>query len=98
MKREYRLSSARRGPIVPEPRRETRITIRLDDDILDWFRAQVHANGGGSYQTMINAALREHMKRREGSLAETLREVIRGDITPYVTSMTRRGRRKHPRV
>ena len=98
MKREYDFSNARRGPIVPEPRNKTRITIRHDGDILDWFRAQVHASGGGSYQTMINAALREHMKRREGALAETRRAMIRNEIAPYVTSTMRRGRRKHPRA
>lgn len=90
MKREYDFSRARRGSIVREPRRKTRITIRIDDDILDWFRAQVHASGGGSYQTMINDALREHMGRREGALAETLRAVVREEIAPYVVKPARR--------
>jgi BrnA antitoxin of type II toxin-antitoxin system len=94
MKREYDFSHARRGPIVREPQGKTRITIRIDEDILDWFRAQVHASGGGSYQTMINAALREHMKRREGTLAETLRAVIREEIAPYIVRTARRAGRK----
>lgn len=94
MKREYDFSHAQRGPIVSAPRAKTRITIRIDEGILDWFRTQVHASGGGSYQTMINAALREHMKRREGTLAETLRAVIREEIAPYVVGTTRRARRK----
>jgi hypothetical protein len=94
MTREYDFSLARRGPIVSAPRGKTRITIRIDDDILDWFRSQVHARSGGSYQTMINAALREHMKRREGTLAETLRAVIREEIAPYVVGTTRRAGRK----
>lgn len=42
---------------------KTRITIRLDEDILQWFKARVHAAGGGNYQTLINAALREHIDR-----------------------------------
>jgi BrnA antitoxin of type II toxin-antitoxin system len=94
MKREYDFSRARRGPIVREPQGKTRITIRIDEDILDWFRTQVHASGGGSYQTMINAALREHMKRREGTLAETLRAVIREEIAPYVVATAKRAGRK----
>jgi hypothetical protein len=94
MKREYDFSRARRGAIVSEPRRKTRITIRIDDDILDWFRAQVHAGGGGSYQTMINDALREHMGRREGALAETLRAVVREEIAPYIAKSSRRAGRK----
>jgi BrnA antitoxin of type II toxin-antitoxin system len=94
MKREYDFSHARRGPIVREPQGKTRITIRIDGDILDWFRKQVHASGGGSYQTMINAALREHMKRRDGALAETLRAVIREEIAPYIVKTKRRSGRK----
>jgi hypothetical protein len=97
MKREYDFSRARRGAIVPEARGKTRITIRIDGDILDWFRAQVHASGGGSYQTMINTALREHMKRRDGALAETLRAVIREEIAPYIVRSESRGGRKRSR-
>jgi len=41
----------------PIPPNKTRITIRLDADILNWFRQQVHAQGGGSYQRLINEAL-----------------------------------------
>jgi uncharacterized protein (DUF4415 family) len=68
MRDEYDFSDARRGPIVPPAAGKTRITIRLDNDILDWFRAQVHRDGGGNYQTLINHALREAMSRaqREG--------------------------------
>ena len=61
MKATYDFSNAKRGAVVQPARGKTRITIRLDDDILDWFRAQVHAAGGGNYQTLINAALRIHI-------------------------------------
>ena len=84
MKREYDFSRAKRGPIIPLIRGKTRITIRIDDDVLDWFRAQVHAAGGGSYQTMMNTALREFMTRRDGALAETLRHVLREELAPYL--------------
>jgi uncharacterized protein (DUF4415 family) len=58
MKDEYDFSKGIRGPIVkPEPGK-TRITIRIDDEVLDWFREQVHAAGGGNYQTDMNDALR----------------------------------------
>jgi uncharacterized protein (DUF4415 family) len=49
------------GAVVPEPKRKTRITIRIDDDILDWFRGTVEEAGGGNYQTLINDALREYI-------------------------------------
>lgn len=89
MKREYDFSRAKRGAIIPPTGRKTRITIRIDDDVLDWFRTQVHAQGGGSYQTLMNGALREFMARREGALAETLRHVLREELAPYVVSRKR---------
>jgi uncharacterized protein (DUF4415 family) len=73
-------SRARRGAVVPVPPGKTRITIRLDTDILDWFRKQVHAAGGGNYQTLINDALREHLERRQENLEETLRRVLREEM------------------
>jgi hypothetical protein len=54
-KKEYDFSKGKRGPLVPIPPGKTRITIRLDDEVLDWFRAQVHAAGGGDYQSLINS-------------------------------------------
>ena len=49
MKSECDLSKGKRGAVIPAPRGTTRITIRIDDDILDWFRNQVEATGGGNY-------------------------------------------------
>ena len=90
MKREYDFSKARRGPIVPPVKGKTRITIRIDDDVLDWFRARVHGQGGGSYQTLVNDALREHITRSENLLTETLRQVVREEIAPYIVARTPR--------
>ena len=84
MKREYDFSRAIRGPIGPPQKGKTRITIRLDDDLLDWFRAQVHERGGGNYQTLINDALRDHITREDDFLADTLRRVIREEVAPYM--------------
>lgn len=80
MKREYDFSQGKRGAVVPTTGK-TRITIRLDDDILAWFRAEVHARGGGNYQTLINDALREHIQQRREPLEETLRRVIREELS-----------------
>ena len=85
MKREYDFSNAKRGPIAPPTRGKTRITIRIDDDILDWFRAQVHSQGGGNYQSLINNALREHLARKDDLLAGTLRRVLGEEAGPYFT-------------
>jgi hypothetical protein len=56
------------------------ITIRLDDDILDWFRKQAHAGGGGNYQTLVNAALREYVDSKHEPLEATLRRVLREEL------------------
>lgn len=80
MKQEYDFSSAKRGAPVSTSRGKTRITIRIDDDILAWFRAASHDGGGGSYQTLINAALRDHVDADQGYLERTLRRVIREEL------------------
>jgi uncharacterized protein (DUF4415 family) len=78
MKEEYDFRGGRRGPVEPTPQGKTRVTIRLDDDVLDWFRAQVHRAGGGNYQTLINRALREHMQSEK--LEEMIRRVLREEL------------------
>ena len=70
MKNEYDFSSGRRGPVIHVPRGKTRITIRLDKDLIDWFRSQVEAAGGGNYQTLINSALREYVREMSSEIAE----------------------------
>ena len=80
MKRQYDFSKGKRGAVVSLPPGKTRITIRIDDDVLDWFREQVHAAGGGSYQTLINLALRRHIEHEKEPLEETLRRVLREEL------------------
>jgi len=89
MKKNYDFSKARRGPVIRTPRGKTRITIRIDDDVLEWFRKLVHAAGGGSYQTMMNRALREHMEGQVEPLEETLRRVLR-EVIPARRTAKRR--------
>ena len=52
MKDQYDFSKGKRGAVAKVPPGKTRITIRLDDDILEWFRTRAHAAGGGNYQSM----------------------------------------------
>ncbi|MCX6618562.1 MAG: BrnA antitoxin family protein [Acidobacteria bacterium] len=80
MRREYDFSGAKRGPVVRVPPGKTRITLRLDNDLLDWFRAQVHRAGGGSYQALINEVLRRHVATAKEPLVSTLRRVIREEL------------------
>ncbi len=80
MKKEYDFSKATRGAIVPLPPGKTRVTIRLDDEVLDWFRAEVNEAGGGNYQSLINQALRDFVQSQREPLEKTLRRVIREEL------------------
>src|SRR5438093_10772229 len=86
MRKDYDFSRGRRVAVVPVPQGKTRITIRLDDEILSWFKGQVHAAGGGNYQTLINGALREYIARRREPLEDTLRRVLREELPGYRVS------------
>jgi uncharacterized protein (DUF4415 family) len=78
--REYDFDQAEQGAVVKSPPGKTRITIRIDSDILNWFRQRVHEAGGGNYQTLMNAALREYIRSRDGILEDRLRKVIRDEL------------------
>ena len=80
MKKQYDFSKGRRGAILKASPGKIRVTIRLDEDVLDWFRQQVDEAGGGNYQTLINEALRGVMKQKQEPLEATLRRVIRDEL------------------
>jgi len=80
MKKEYDFSKGKRGAVVNTPKGKTRITIRIDDDVLNWFRGEVEAAGGGNYQTLINQALREYLNQQQQPLEELLRRVVREEL------------------
>lgn len=80
MKSEYDFSKGKRGPVVRVPKGKTRITIRIDHDVLAWFKQQVHKAGGGNYQTLINSALQQYIQQAREPLEETLRRVIREEL------------------
>ena len=73
-------SKGKRGAVVKADPNKTRITIRLDGDIIEHFKKQVHDAGGGNYQTLLNDALRNHIQSRTEPLEETLRKVIREEL------------------
>lgn len=80
MRQEYDFSQGKRGAIEPTPPGKTRITIRLDSDILEWFRMRVHESGGGNYQTLINQALREYIQHQGESFEDVVRRVLREEL------------------
>ena len=81
MKADYDFSKAKRGAVLPRSAKKVRITIRLDRDIIDWFREYVEGQGGGSYQTMINDALRAFIENYDEPLEDVLRRVVREELS-----------------
>lgn len=77
---EYDFSQGKRGTINPIGSGKTRITIRIDDDVLEWLREQVHQAGGGNYQTLMNEALQTHIQEQNEPLESTLRRVLHEEL------------------
>jgi uncharacterized protein (DUF4415 family) len=79
MKAEYDFSEAKRGAVIPQTGK-SRITIYIDDDVLETFREGSDAAGKG-YQTIMNEALREYLDKVKQPLdEETLRRVIQEEL------------------
>lgn len=76
--REFDFSRAKRGPVVKLEPGKTKISIRLDNTILDYFRNLVEDAGGGNYQSLINDALLAHIHQR--SLLEAVRQVVKEEL------------------
>jgi uncharacterized protein (DUF4415 family) len=77
-------SKGKRGPVVKTSPNKSRVTIRLDADIIEFFKKRVHAAGGGNYQTLINDALRQHIQAHDKELEKTLRKIIREEFRRVV--------------
>jgi uncharacterized protein (DUF4415 family) len=56
--------------VISVSKGKTRITIRPDDDVLDWFRRQVDLAGDGNHQSLISDALRQHTRRNHELIEE----------------------------
>ena len=80
---EYDFSKGRRGAVISTPAGKERITIRLDKEIVDWFRQQASEQGGGNYQTDINQVLRDYVLSHQTPLEELLRRVVREELSHY---------------
>ncbi len=79
MKKEYDFSNGIRGAVI-KTRGKTRITIHLDDDVIDAFRAKAEEAGRG-YQTLINDALRQHLSSASKPVdSKTLRRILREEL------------------
>src|SRR5712691_4537541 len=79
--RDIDFSRAKRGAIVRSEPGKTKISIRLDNTVIEFFRSAVDRAGGGNYQTLINDALLEHIHRL--STLDAVRQVVREELAPY---------------
>ncbi len=73
-------SEGKRGPIIQPDPKKARITSRLDADIIEHFKDQVHTAGGGNYKTLINNALRDYVESGKNNLEKRLRKIIREEL------------------
>jgi uncharacterized protein (DUF4415 family) len=87
MKQQNDFSKGKRGRVTPaetEQRGKTRITIRLDEDLVDHFLQQAERSGGSTgYQTLINDALRQHVEGTAPRLEDTLRRILREEMRAH---------------
>jgi uncharacterized protein (DUF4415 family) len=89
MKRKYDFGKAKRGPVVPAKAGKTRVTIRLDNDVIEHFQNIVDRAGGGNYQTMINAALREYIQGAR--LEAVVRRAVRKEVEAVKEALAKTG-------
>jgi uncharacterized protein (DUF4415 family) len=80
MKPNYDFSKARRGAVLTASGNKVRITIRIDKDVLEWFRSKAEAAGGGNYQTLLNNALREYITNQQEPFEKVIRRVVREEL------------------
>ena len=91
--RDIDFTHAKRGPVVPPEPGKTKISIRLDKAVIDYFRTLVERTGGGNYQTLINDALVAYIHQQ--SMLDAVRQVVREELRPETKQhgLTRRSTR-----
>lgn len=93
MKAEYDFSKGKRGAVIPQ-KGKTRISIFIDNTVLDEFRARAEKVGTG-YQTMMNEALRKYVSETDRPITEqVLRQVLRQELPEYVANPSKRSTRR----
>ncbi len=89
MRTEYDFSKGRRGAAIPQ-KGKTRISIFIDNAILEEFRARAEKAGTG-YQTMMNDALRQYLAETGQPITEeVLRQVLRQEMPEYLRNLATR--------
>lgn len=81
--REIDFERAKRGAVAPPEPGKTKISIRIDNAVLEHFRALVNSAGGGNYQTLINDALVAYTHQQ--TMLEAVRQVVREEFHPMLS-------------
>ena len=77
--RDIDFATAKRGPVIPSESGKTKISIRIDNAVLEYFRTQVERSGAGNYQTLMNDALLAFIQQR--SVIDAVRQVVREELS-----------------
>ena len=89
--RDIDFASAKRGPVIPADPGKTKISIRIDNTVLEYFRSQVEKAGAGNYQTLMNDALLAYI--HQTSVIDAVRRVVREELAqPQAKSRPRKQR------
>jgi uncharacterized protein (DUF4415 family) len=90
--RDIDFSQGKRGPVMAPDPGKTKISIRLDNAVLDYFRGVVETAGGGNYQSLINDALVAHIQQQ--SMLAAVRRVVREELAKVAARVVHGARRK----
>lgn len=74
MKNNYDFSQGKRGLVQPISSNQTKLTILIDNDILEWLGEQIDQTEGGDYFTLINQALRDYKKQKQAQDIEKIEQ------------------------
>jgi len=97
MRAEYDFSKGKRGAVIPQ-KGKTRISIFIDNAVLNEFRARAEKAGTG-YQTMMNEALRQYLAESDQPVTEnTLRQILRQEMPEYLRGQKTRSKRTRKRA
>ncbi len=78
--RDIDFSKAKRGAVIKMEPGKTKISIRLDNTVIEYFRGVVEKAGSGNYQTLMNDALLACMQQR--NVLDAVRQVVREELAP----------------
>ena len=94
--RDIDFSGAKRGAVIKLEAGKTKISIRLDNRVIDHFRSLVEKAGGGNYQTLINDALVAYIEQR--SVIDAVRQVVREELSGTTAKRASASASKRPLV